>query len=231
MAWCVAAAAQVTPPNPQIPVNPRPQQEGSSTMVLVPDPQSYTKFTGNQPLFDLQTAWIAENIVNLNIMAALVTGDMVEQNNKLTNIGTPHPHNGNRTSRQQWEAVSHAFGYLDGRLPYILAQGNHDVGYVAAENRQSMQPEFFYPERNPQWEQCLVATAPNWQGINTMENAAYEFSDPAWGRLLVIAFEFAPRDEVLDWARALIESDRFRNDRVIILTHSMLRPDNSIVER
>lgn len=225
-----AAIAQVTPPNPQIAVRPEPQQQGSFTMVLVPDPQSYTKFTGNQPLFDLQTAWIAENISNLNIKTALFTGDMVEQNNKLTNLGTPNPHNGNRTSRQQWEGASHALAYLDGRLPYIITQGNHDVGALAAESRHSMQPEFFYPERNSTWQTCLVATAPNWQGVHTMENAAYEFSDPAWGKLLVIAFEFAPRDEVLEWARNLIESDRFRNDRVIILTHSMLHADNRFVE-
>ena len=230
---CLAASpafSQVVKPNPQIAVNPRPEHAGSFTMVLVPDPQSYTKFTGNQPLFDLQTAWIAENIDNLNIMAALVTGDMVEQNNKLTNLGVPHPHNGNLTSRQQWEGASHAFSYLDGKLPYILAQGNHDVGTVAAESRHSMQPEFFYPERNPAWETCLVATAPDWRGIHTMENAAYEFAAPAWGRILVIAFEFAPRDETLDWARSLIESERFRNDRVIILTHSMLHADNRFVE-
>lgn len=228
---CMAAAtAQVTPPNPQIAVTPVPEQKGSFTMILVPDPQSYTKFTGNQPLLDLQTAWIAENIGNLNIKAALVTGDMVEQNNKLTNLGTPHPLNGNRTSRQQWEAASHAFAYLDGRLPYILAQGNHDVGTVAAESRHSMQPEFFFPERNSAWETCLVATAPDWRGIHTMENAAYEFADPAWGNLLVIAFEFAPRDETLQWARDLIGSDRFSNHRVIILTHSMLHADNRFVE-
>ena len=227
----LCASAQVTPPNPQIPVNPRPEHEGSFTMVLIPDPQSYTKFTGNQPLFDLQTAWIAENIGNLNIKTALVTGDIVEQNNKLTSLGTPHPHNGNQTSRQQWQAASRAFSYLDGRLPYIIAQGNHDVGTVAAESRHSMQPEFFYPERNPAWETCLVSTAPNWQGVHTMENAAYEFSDPAWGRLLVIAFEFAPRDEALDWARSLIESDRYRDDRVIILTHSMLHHNNHILEQ
>ncbi len=222
--------AQHPTAHPQIPVQPQLEHPGAFSMIMLPDPQSYTKFTGNQPLLDLQTAWIAENIEPLDIRAALVTGDMVEQNGKLTTEGQPHPLNGNRTSRQQWEAASRAFAYLDGRLPYILAQGNHDVGVLAAENRHSMQPEFFYPERNPAWKRCLVSTAPNWQGIHTMENAAYEFSHPSWGRLLVIAFEFAPRDEVLDWVRTLIESDRYRDDRVIILTHSMLHADNRFVE-
>ena len=34
---------------PQIPVNPALEQEGSFSMIMVPDPQSYTKFAANQP--------------------------------------------------------------------------------------------------------------------------------------------------------------------------------------
>ena len=43
----------------------------------------------------------------------------------------------------------------------------------------------------------------------------------------MIAFEFAPRDEALDWARGLIESEKYRNHRVIVLTHSFLDTDGS----
>lgn len=216
--------------SPVIGVTVQPETPGSFSMIVVPDPQGYTKFAATQPLIDLQTAWIAENIGRLNIKAALITGDMVEQNNKLTWEGITHPDNGNQTSRQQWEAMSRALERLDGRLPYIACQGNHDAGYVASESRYSMQPEFIYPERNTAWERTLVSTAADYRGIHTMENAAFEFSDPAWGNLLVIAFEFAPRDEVLDWARGLIESDRFRNHRVIILTHSFLNTKGNIIE-
>ena len=55
-----------------------------------------------------------------------------------------------------------------------------------------------------------------------MENSAYEFEDEAWGKLLVITFEFAPRDEVIEWAKQLTESNRFKTHKVIILTHSWL---------
>ena len=77
------AMAQSTKGEPQIPVYPALEEEGSFSMIMVPDPQSYVKFAANQPLFDLQTAWITQNIKRLNIKAALFTGDMVEQNNKL----------------------------------------------------------------------------------------------------------------------------------------------------
>ena len=68
---------------PQIPVYPALRDSGSFTMIMVPDPQSYTKFAANQPLFELQTAWIAQNADRLHVAAALFTGDMVEQNNLL----------------------------------------------------------------------------------------------------------------------------------------------------
>ena len=220
IAGCVMA--QDTKGEPQIPVYPALEEAGSFSMIMVPDPQSYVKFAANQPLFELQTAWIAQNIQRLNIKAALFTGDMVEQNNKLISAPLPNEYNGDQTSRQQWEAVSRGLARLDNRLPYIACQGNHDLGYIAAEYRYSMMPDYIYPERNMAFEKTLVSTGANYEGIHTMENAAFEFHDKAWGDLLVISFEFAPRDEALDWARQLIESERFVNHKVIILTHSFL---------
>ena len=207
---------------PQIPVYPALEDANSFSMIMVPDPQSYVKFAANQPLFDLQTAWVVQNINRLNIKAALFTGDMVEQNNKLISAPLPNDYNGDQTSRQQWESVSRALGRLDNRLPYIVCQGNHDLGYIASEHRYSMMPDYVYPERNSTFAKTLVATGPNYQGVHTLENAAYEFCDNAWGKILVVAMEFAPRDEAIDWARQLIETERFKNHKVFILVHSFL---------
>lgn len=214
--------AQSPKAEPLIPVYPTLQSEGSFSMIMVPDPQSYTKFAANQPLFDLQTAWIAQNIKRLNIKAALFTGDMVEQNGKITSKPLPNPHNGDQTGRQQWEAVSRALSRLDNRLPYVVAQGNHDIGHITATDRHTVAPEYIYPERNIKFEDCLVSTCANFEGVHTMENSAYEFRTETWGNLLVITFEFAPRDEVLAWAKQLIESNEYKNHKVIIITHSWL---------
>lgn len=184
----MTVSAQAPVGEPQIPVYPSLGDKESFSMIMVPDPQSYVKFAANQPLFELQTAWIAQNAERLNIRAALFTGDMVEQNNKLIAAAIPNPNNGDRTSRQQWQAVSDALARLDGKMPYIVCQGNHDIGYIAAEHRYSQMPDYIYPERNPAFAATLVATAPNHEGIHTMESAAYEFHDKAWGDLLVIAF-------------------------------------------
>ena len=123
-----------------IPLNAQEAYQGpalsnpdSWSMILLPDPQTYMKFGRNQPIFDLMTAWISENIDPLNIQMVLCTGDLVEQNDMLV----PDNINGNLPSKQQWEAVSQAFESLDGKVPYILATGNHDIGFKNAEHRKS----------------------------------------------------------------------------------------------
>lgn len=223
-ALCFACVAMAQGPKgePQIPVYPTLQDEGSFSMIMVPDPQSYTKFAANQPLFDLQTAWIAQNIDRLNIKAALFTGDMVEQTGKQIYAPMPNDYNGDQTGRQQWEAVSRALSRLDHRVPYVVAQGNHDIGEITATDRHTIMHEYITPERSICFEKTLVSTCANWQGVHTMENSAYEFKDNAWGDLLVITMEFAPRDEAIAWAKELTESDAYKNHKVIILVHSWL---------
>ena len=67
-----------------------------------------------------------------------------------------------------------------------------------------------------------VATYPNRNGAISLENAAFAFDDPAWGGLLVVTTEFLPRDEVLDWAAALIDKPEYRDRKVIFMTHAFL---------
>lgn len=203
------------------PLRPKLKNEKSFTMVLIPDPQSYVKFDANQPLFELQTAWIANSLDSLNVKWVMCTGDLVEQNE----IRIPDGVNGNQTSEQQWKAVSRAFERLDNKVPYVICTGNHDYGYEKAENRSSHVHEYFPSERNKCWEKSLVSVGLNYQGIPTLENAAYEFETKTWGKLLVVSLEFAPRDEAIEWARKLTEKDKYKNHKVILLTHSYMSPE------
>jgi hypothetical protein len=41
--------------------------ENSFSMILLGDPQGYVKYDINQPIFELCTAWIADNVDHLNI--------------------------------------------------------------------------------------------------------------------------------------------------------------------
>lgn len=203
------------------------EDKNSFSMILLPDPQSYIKFDVNQPIFEVMTAWVANNVDKLNIKAVLCTGDLVEQNE----WPVPDGINGNQTGTQQWENVSRAFERLDGVVPYIVCTGNHDYGYAKSENRLSQLPKYFPAERNSKWRNCLVSVAENYQGYRTLENAAYEFKLDNWGDILIISLEFAPRDEAIEWAKRLSESDRFKNYKVFILTHSYMEVDGSIFEK
>jgi len=191
----------------------------SFSMILLGDPQGYIKYDLNQPLFELCTAWIADNVEQLNIKAVLCTGDLVEQNENIV----MNRNMLNQTSREMWANVSRSFERLDGKVPYIISPGNHDYGYQKSENGRTCFPNWFPFERNSCWRDIIVSSYPNRNGAITIENAAFEFEQPAWGKLLVICCEFAPRDEVLNWARELCASEKYRNHKVIFITHSLLR--------
>ena len=189
------------------------------TMILLGDPQGYIKYDINQPILDICTAWISDQIENLNIKAVLCTGDLVEQNENIIRNRRML----NQTSREMWEAVSNSFSRIDNRVPYITSLGNHDYGYKNSENSMTRFPEYFPFERNPAWREIVVDAIPNRNGIPSLENAAFEFSDSNWGKLLVITSEYLPRDEVLAWAKDLAASDKYKGHRIIFMTHAYLR--------
>lgn len=192
--------------------------ENSFSMILMGDPQGYVKYDINQAILDLCTTWISDNIDNLKIKAVLCTGDLVEQNENIVLNRAML----NQTSKEMWEACSHAFKRLDNKVPYIVSCGNHDYGYKHAENGITNFPDYFPIERNSTWRNVCISNYPNRNQRSSMENAAFEFNDPNWGKLLVITSEFHPRDEVLQWALDLISSDKYINHKVIFMTHGYL---------
>ena len=195
----------------------------SFSMIVLGDPQGYTKYDINQPIFELCTAWIADNIDNLNIKAVLCTGDLVEQNENITMNRKML----NQTSEEMWESASRSFARLDNKVPYIISCGNHDYGYKSSECGITHFPEYFPFKRNSTWRDCLVADFPNRNGVVSLENAAFEFKVPNWDKILVITSEFAPRDEVLEWARNLVAKKEYIDHKVIFITHSFLRERNA----
>lgn len=82
--------------------------------------------------------------------------------------------------------------------------------------------QYFTIERNAYIRNSLVSVGINYEGIPSLENAAYEFCSPKWGKILVLSLEFAPRDEAIAWAKKLISNEQYKNHKVILLTHSFL---------
>lgn len=212
------AHAQQQPQAPQL------SDPGSYTWIWLPDPQTYNKFGRNQPLFEGMIQWIKDQRKKLNIQLVFCTGDLVEQNNILQ----PDSVNGDQTSLEQWRAVSTAFNKLNGILPYVLCTGNHDYGIKSAENRYSQFNSYFPPQGNPLTKQLLVEMAPNAQGAATLENACYEWKSPGGQAFLLFSLEFAPRKEVLAWAKEVAARPAYKNHIALVITHSYL---NSTGER
>lgn len=201
----------------------------SFSMILMGDPQGYVKYDINQPILEICTAWIADNITNLNIKAVLCTGDLVEQNENIVfNRRTL-----NQTSKEMWQASSRAFERLDNKIPYIISCGNHDYGYKHSENGSTNFPDFFPFERNSTWRDICVSAYPNRNQRASIENAAFELDDSKWGKILVVTSEFHPRDEVLEWASNLINSKEYQHHKVFFMTHGYLTsgPDAKHIEK
>jgi len=190
----------------------------SETFILMGDPQGYTKYQVNQPIFDLTTAWIADNLEQLNIRAVLCTGDLVEQNENIVLNRKML----DQTSAEMWKSISRSFERLDNKVPYIISGGNHDYGFINSENGITNFPKYFPFERNSTWRHICISAFPNRNNSASIENAAFEFKLAHWKPMLVITSEFHPRDEVLTWAKKLIENEKYKDHHVIFMTHGYL---------
>ena len=122
----------------------------SFSMIMMGDPQNYVKNTFYQPIFELCTVWMTDHMEPLNIKAVLFTGDMVNRNDFVN----PRSKTEDQSSRQMWEWCSHCLKRLDNKIPYIIAPGNHEYGYMYGDGEFTHEPEYIYYERNSKWAEC-----------------------------------------------------------------------------
>lgn len=202
---------------------PALENKDSWSLILVPDIQNYVKWGRNQPLLELMMAWIEENIDTLNIKMVVCVGDLVQNNEKITN-----DYDGNQSTQQQWEAASGAFNRLDGKVPYIAATGNHDYSIDPEGNRSSRYSEFFTIDKNHLNQKALVQNTRNEQGRPTLENAAYELKNLNGRDYLFLTVEYGPRDTVLAWAKKMAALPQYKNHRVVLMTHSYLDANDKL---
>ncbi len=193
------------------------EQKGSWSLIMVPDLQNYVKWGKNKPILDLMMAWIEDNIDSLNIKMVMCVGDLVENNEKITN-----DYAGNQTTQRQWESVSKAFAQLDGKVPYIAATGNHDYSIDRNGHRTSRYSEFFTIDKNHLNQKILVQNSRNEKGEPTLENSAYEIKGLNGKDYLFVTVEYGPRDTVITWANKVAALEQYKNHRVILMTHNYL---------
>ena len=193
----------------------------SWTVVLLPDLQGYAKKACNQPIMEIMTSWIAAHAEALNTKLVLCVGDLVEQNDRISN-----GYSGDQSSHKQWEATARAFSQLDGVVPYMTATGNHDYTYTHTGDRRTHIGEYFPVDKNPLNRRMLSQYGLDAQGNHAVENAAFELRSPEGIDYLFLNLEFAPRDTVIGWARRIVGLEEYRNHRVVLMTHSYLNAES-----
>lgn len=167
------------------------------SMVVLPDMQLYS--WSHPQIFTRMTQWIAENAADRNIGLVLQMGDVTEQN-----------------SPAEWERASYSMSLLEGVVPYVLTEGNHDImlqggDYSKHSRSATLISKYFPPSRFPN----IAGTFEE----GKVENSYHTFNI-AGVDYMVVSLEYGPRDEVLDWANQVVAAHP--DHKVIVITHHYL---------
>jgi hypothetical protein len=172
---------------------------GSQLLAALPDTQVYSlRLPG---LLSAQTSWLREHAERLDIRYALQLGDTTNNN-----------------TTTEWVRAAAAFELLRGVVPYAIAPGNHDYGPSGnAATRDTLFNEHFAYD--------LHATQRGFGGayeLGKLDNTYHLFS--IGGRdVLLLALEWAPRDELVAWAHGIMLQHPERDG--ILITHAYLNND------
>jgi len=176
---------------------PLPFVKGSATLVVLPDTEVYTN--KKPSLLKAQMQWIHENRVSRNIAYILHVGDVTNNN-----------------TEREWRVARECFDMLDGKVPYILAAGNHD--YDHTPGRLTHMNKFFNVTDMKQW-----STFGGVFESGKLENQ-YHLMEIQGRKWIVLSLETGPRNAVIDWANKVLAQHKDR--QAIVLTHAYLYYNN-----
>lgn len=181
--------------------------EGGFTLAVIPDTQVYAwKFPET---YRAQMRWLAANAGRYNIVYSLHVGDVTQHN-----------------SEEEWKVAKEAHSYIIGTVPCSIVPGNHDMGENGKmDSRQSRLSEFFTPEE--------LRAQPGFGEVYDREPESVDnsvrFFTAGGIEWLILALEYAPRDDVLRWANEVLTRHPERS--VIILTHAYLQANGRRYDR
>ena len=194
-----------------------PLPAGAFTYAVIPDTQSYdgegrTTKRGRAPgvgptrnaKFDAIVKWLVANAEKENILFVSHTGDIVDVNNDF-----------------QWRFASNAMSRLDGKLPYAVVPGNHDM----KNSGDTTLFQKYFPASRYAGNAWYAATFPgftNSAGLFVSGNNANTICLFGQGKekFAVVHLECNAPDPVLAWAEK--ELSKYPDRHVIVATHQDL---------
>lgn len=176
----------------------------SWTIAVIPDTQYYVRSEDNAPIFTEITQWLVNQKERLNLQLVLHVGDIVDHNEP-----------------RQWNHAKESLQVLDGKLPYVLSVGNHDLGKRNASDRSTMLNEYFRISDNPLNQTIFGGSFEE----GRLENAWYHFQ---YGNrdYIIFSLEFGPRQEVVDWANQIAK--QHSKQSFILVTHEFIDQESTL---
>ena len=168
----------------------------SFKIIVIPDTQWRSQ---KWPELSAKMAeWIVKNEKKENIKYVLQVGDLVQ-------VGS---------SEQEWENISSAFKMLDGKVPYIVAVGNHDYDRINPPKSTVLFNRFFPVERFRKMK-GFGGSYP--EGTNTNSFHTFKARGKKW---LILSLNFSPDEREIFWGNEVIKTHP--DYQIILLTHSYL---------
>lgn len=149
-------------------------------------------------------AWIyTQQKVYDNISCVLQNGDMTWGNREF-----------------EWERYKTGASFFEDKIPLLVCTGNHDYDWVETKNgrwiikdRLSSMINSFFPGKLAKEVICEQYE------VNRGENYVAEIYIGD-SRINILVLEFAPRKEVVQWAKGIVEKNS--DQKYILMTHEML---------
>jgi hypothetical protein len=144
------------------------------------------------------TEWIVANRDKENIHYVLEVGDSVQ----------------NGGSETEWQNIDAAMKTLDGKVPYIMAVGNHDYDRIQPR-RSTVMFNRFFPVARFQKMPGFGGSFPEGRNDNS-----YHTFDAGGKKWLILSLNFMPSKEEIAWGNEVV--GKHPGHQIILLTHSYL---------
>ena len=159
--------------------------------------------------------WIADNVANKNIQYVMGMGDVT-----------------NRNIAQEWQVALDAVAQLNGKVPYSVINGNHDLYTSKTDNGDAIPGQTALgPTAIDGYFGADSTYVSQFTGENgglykegSVCNTYYKFT-VGTTKWLVVNLDFAPSDDVLKWANRVVAAHS--DHKVIMTTHGYLHMDGT----
>ncbi len=156
------------------------------------------------------TQWIVDNKTKENIAAALFLGDISDGQNSYELD--------NAEMHRQWQVAQNAIFKMDGHVPYILIPGNHDY---LKDSRAPTRDLTNYNKYFPYEKYAKMDYFAGEYKVGQIQNTYYTMT-LSGVNYLILALEFGPEPETMEWVVNLLNSETYKDYRAIVMTHGFL---------